>query len=63
MDFWSVVFVAYLIVTVFAVAMTYREQRQIGQKSVVYNVIGYVACTFWPLVVAVILMSLRLRTG
>ncbi len=63
MDFWSVAFVLYLTVTVFAVVMTWREQRQTGQKSLVYNLIGYMACTVWPLAIAVILMTLRLRTG
>jgi len=62
MDFWNIVFIVYLSVTVFAVIMTYREQRQTGQKSLVYNLFGLIACTVWPLVVAGILMSPRLRT-
>ena len=50
MIFWSIVCVLYALVTLFAVYMTYQEQKRQARPSVIFNVIGYLACTIWPIV-------------
>ena len=47
----------YAATTALALTMTYREQRQRGQARPAYAVIGYMACTVWPLMAMVFLVS------
>lgn len=47
--------VLYAAVAIFAVVMTWREQRAKNQKSMVFNALSFALCLCWPLVVAVIL--------
>lgn len=58
MDF---VIAIYVVATIFAIFMTYREQRRRGQITPVFRFIGYCLCMVWPVVVAV--MALGQYTG
>lgn len=59
MSVWSVVIAVYVVISAFAIVMTYREQRKTGGQSVVLNAFGYIACTLWPLVLAILILTLR----
>lgn len=37
--------------------MTYREQQRRRYRTPVYSLIGYLLCTVWPVLVAVILIA------
>jgi uncharacterized membrane protein len=52
MIFWTVLTVLYVLITTFAVYMTYQEQKRQGRSSFLFCVIGYVICAVWPLAVA-----------
>ncbi len=47
----------YVATTVMALVMTYREQRRMDRARPGYTLIGYIACTVWPLVAVVFLVS------
>jgi hypothetical protein len=49
----------YVIIAVFAVAMTYDEQQRTGGRSLVMRILGFLACLFWPFTLAAIIISLR----
>lgn len=61
MIFWSVVFVLYALVTLFAIYMTYQEQKRQARPSLMFNMIGYLACTIWPVVGAAAFIVARRR--
>jgi hypothetical protein len=52
MTIWSLCIAIYCFITVFALVLTYREQRRKKQSSVLYEAIGFVACAFWPVAAA-----------
>jgi len=56
MDIGSVFIVFYVATSIFAIAMTYREQKRRGHSTPVFALIGYLLCTVWPLLVAAILV-------
>ena len=56
MDLWTIFVALYVVSSVFAITMTYREQKRRGHKTPVFALIGYLLCTVWPLVVAAILV-------
>lgn len=62
MDFWTFVVALYVISTIFAITMTYREQKRRGHRTPVFAIIGYILCTVWPLVVAVLVIFFRPST-
>lgn len=57
MTLGTVTLALYAATTAMALTMTYREQRRIGQAHPVYVLFGYMACTVWPLVAVVFLVS------
>jgi uncharacterized membrane protein len=57
--FWLILIVIYGAVTVFALYMTYQEQRRHVHQSLGINLMGYVLCTLWPLLAAVMLVLVR----
>jgi uncharacterized membrane protein len=59
MLFWTVFSIIYVLVTTFAVYMTYQEQKRQGRSSFLFCVIGYVICAVWPLAVASICVFAR----
>ena len=52
---------AYALITLFAFIMTYLEQRRTGQRTPIFNLIGYAACTVWPVVIAVVILTKSMR--
>ena len=59
MDFWTFFLAAYVSSTVFAIVMTYREQKRRGHSTPIYAAIGYLLCTVWPVVVAFMVIVCR----
>ncbi len=57
MGLWDIGVILYFGIAVFAITMTYREQRQKGQNSPLFNVIGFAVCILWPLMIAAVLHS------
>ncbi|SDW13926.1 hypothetical protein [Roseicitreum antarcticum] len=62
MTVWGTVVAAYFVISAFAIAMTYREQRKTGGQSIVLNAVAYVACAVWPVVLAVLIYTSRRKT-
>ena len=61
MGLFEICVILYVLITVFALIMTRREQRQTGQTSLVFNSIGFAICTVWPLAMAGLLAARALR--
>lgn len=61
MGLFEICVVLYICATLFALTMTYREQRQNGHKNMLFNTIGFIACTVWPLVMAGMIVARGLR--
>lgn len=53
MNFWTIVIGVYVMTTIVAITLTWREQKNRGERTPVYNFIGYLLCTIWPIVAAV----------
>lgn len=55
--------VLYLLVSLIALALTYREQRRNGICSPLFRMIGFGLCTIWPVTFLVFTsFQLMLRT-
>ncbi|TGD61202.1 hypothetical protein EYC08_19195 [Tabrizicola sp. WMC-M-20] len=64
MEFLALLALAlYSCVALFAVYMTWQERRRTGPACVVYRLGGYILCLMWPLTIAAILISSRLRSA
>ena len=59
MDIWQLVVAVYILITAIALTMTWREQVHTGRRSPLMNAIGILACTLWPLALAVFLVAIR----
>jgi len=59
MEIFELLILVYVVVTAGAMVMTYREQRRSTQRSLVFNLIGYLACTIWPVVCAVFVVAMQ----
>jgi hypothetical protein len=53
MGLLQIVMAIYIFTTIFALMMTYHEQKKRGHQTPVFVMIGYVSCMVWPLVGAV----------
>ncbi|WP_283180208.1 hypothetical protein [Gemmobacter sp. 24YEA27] len=53
--------VLYLLISLIALALTYREQRRNGISSPLFRMMGFALCTIWP-VTFVVFTSLQLVT-
>lgn len=60
MDISTMFMGLYVLVALFAAAMTYVEQLQSSAHSRVFTPLAYVICAVWPLAVLAILISLQL---
>jgi len=47
----------YVLATLFAILMCYREQRRVGQTNLIFNLMSLAACIAWPLIVTLCLVS------
>lgn len=61
MGIWTFVLTAYVAVTVFALYMTYQEQRRHNRRSFTFNLIRYALCVVWPLLIAGLAVLARFR--
>ena len=59
MDFWTIVIALYCLTTLIAVSLTYQEQKQRQEGTPIYTAIGYLLCTVWPVVAAVMVVVYR----
>ena len=59
MVFVSLLTFAYLLVAAFALAMTYNEQLQTGNRSLALRTLGYAACLFWPVTFVTVAVAAR----
>ncbi|MBL4930075.1 hypothetical protein [Fuscibacter oryzae] len=60
MDVFTIFMGLYLLVAIFAGAMTYVEQHQTTTRSKVFTPLAYLICALWPLAVAAMLISMQL---
>ena len=54
----------YTLIALFALFMTYLEQRQTQNTNIFLNALSFLACLFWPLtlfIVALTMMMMRRR--
>lgn len=58
MNLWEIGAAAYILTILVALILTHHEQRQRGQTAPARMLVGYVLCTVWPLVAAVLMMIL-----
>lgn len=49
----------YLIIALFATCMTYFEQQDTGHRSVLFRVLGFVACALWPVTLITVAIKVR----
>ena len=59
MDIWQLVVAVYILITAMALTMTWREQVRTGRRSPLMSVLGILACTLWPLALAVFFVAIR----
>lgn len=57
MTFGGIAITFYVLATLFAITMCYREQQRIGQTNLVFNLMSLLACIAWPLIVALFLFN------
>lgn len=63
MDIWQLGVLAYVLITLVALTLTWREQVRTGRRSPLMNALGILACTLWPLAMAVFLVVMRRRVA
>lgn len=56
MVFWIFIAAFYVLSILLALEKTYREQQRRGDNAPVRVVTGYLLCTVWPMVVAVMMI-------
>ena len=61
--FWSVLASLYLCISLFAVFMTYQEQKRRRKPSPIFNLISYVLCVLWPLALGAILIAVQFQSA
>ena len=61
MGLWELGVAVYALITAVALVLTWREQLQTRRRSALMNAVGILACTVWPLVLAVFLVVMRKR--
>jgi len=64
MGLWELGVVLYVFITGTTLVMAWREQVRNGSRSYIMNALSFLACTLWPLVIAVFLVAIwRQRTA
>lgn len=54
--------VAYLVVALFAAAMTYDEQCQKGQQRGMLKALGFLACAVWPVTLLAVFVAVKVTS-
>lgn len=60
MNFWTTLWSIYAAISIFAITMTYKEQKRTKEVTPIFALIGYLTCTIWPLLVATILIMVQI---
>lgn len=47
----------YLLVATFAASMTYFEQQNSRERNILFIVLGYLACAFWPVTLVTVMIA------
>ncbi len=63
MDIWQLGVAAYFLITAAALTLTWREQLRTGRRSLLMNACAILACTLWPLALAVFLVVMHRRVA
>ncbi len=63
MDFWTIGISVYILTTIVAVTLTYKEQKRRGHRTPIFNLIGFMLCMVWPVVAAVMVIFYKPQTG
>lgn len=50
---------AYILVALFALGMTYDEQQQSGNRSLMLKSLSFLACLFWPVAFVTAIVTSR----
>lgn len=53
---WTILTIAYVLSVMLAISLTYNEQKQRGGTVPVRAAIGFLLCTVWPLVIAIMVL-------
>ena len=54
---------SYLVVALLAAVMTYVEQQQTGERSVLLKSLGFLACAFWPITFLTVILAAQRGTS
>lgn len=62
--FITVLFIAsYLIIASFALFMTFEEQKQTGDRSLLLKMLGFLACMLWPITFLTVAVAAQRSTS
>jgi len=50
---------AYLFVVLFALIMTYDEQKRTGGRGIGLKILSFLACLFWPITLVALVLVAR----
>lgn len=50
---------AYFLIALFALVMTYDEQKQTGDRGLMLKALSFLACLMWPLTFATVAVAAR----
>ncbi len=53
----------YLIIALFAIFMTFAEQKQTGNRSLLLKSLGFLACVLWPITFLVVAVAAQRSTS
>lgn len=54
---------SYLVVALLAAVMTYVEQQQTGDRSLLMKTLGFLACAFWPVTFLTVAVAAQRSTA
>lgn len=53
----------YLVIAALAAVMTYYEQLDSEDRSMVFTVLGFAACLFWPVTLMTVIVAAQRQTA
>ena len=60
--FTTVIFtILYLVIASAAVTLTYIEQRDTGDRNMMFTTLGFMACLVWPLTLLTVVCAIAVR--
>lgn len=61
MEFWTVFFIIYMMIALFALYMTHLEQSRKRQSNPALTLLGYALCMIWPAITLVLVIMVNIR--